>query len=337
LYSKKSPGPVHSCFFFFTERKILKMLRTTSSNLVKNIPAWRNASIYSSIKQYATPSTPAPATEKKEKTALSQRLGGSGRGKVMAEASSADPFTSFLANAKKPRGSNNNSDRRNGNFTPRPRKNQEEKGQFTDAAEGNTQNKPRQPRQPRQPRTENVANNNNNNNRSRQQKAPTEGAALTEGDSNKRQSRTNNNKNNRSRDNNNNNNNNNNKDGLRKPNNRRLSFNKSQPQEVRTRRATTFIDKDIDWASFDTTIMTENTEVIAENDVKEDGELLLKDVQGDYDRYIGVGKELSWPQMINGATISTLVGGNPTFDLSQKTAFMAAVSKATGGSASARK
>lgn len=306
------------------------MLRATSSSL-KSIPVLRNASIYFPVKQYTTPAAPTPDVEKKEKSSLSKRLGGSGRGKVMSEGASSDPFASFLASAKKSRGpnnNNNNNDRRNGNFTPRPRKQQQENnGQFADAAEKKTENNT-----PRQTRGDGAK---KFNNKPRTQQRPSkEGAALTEGDNNnnKRQPRTNNNNNN----NNKNNRNRENGDGQRKPNNRKLNL-RSQPQEVRTRRATTFIDRDIDWASFDTAVVTENTEIVAEKDDKEDSELLLKDIQGDYSRYLEVGSSLSWPKMVDGATISTLVGSNPTFDLSQKTAFMAAVSSATGGQASARK
>lgn len=315
------------------------MLRATSSSL-KTIPAWRNASIYSALKQYtttpaaATPSTPDAAEKKEKKSSLSQRLGGSGRGKVMAEATSSDPFASFLASAKKSRGPNNNNDRRNGNFTPRPRKQQQEnKGQFADAVEGGKTENKSAPRQPRGDGAKKF------NNKPRTQQRPSkEGASLTEGENNnnnntitKRQPRANNNNNN----NRNNNRNNNNGDAPRKPNNRKLNL-RSQPQEVRTRRATTFIDRDIDWASFDTAVVTESTEVVA--DAKDDSELLLKDIQGDYSRYLEVGTNLSWPKMVDGAQIATLVGSNPTFDLAQKTAFMAAVSSATtGGQQAARK
>ena len=308
------------------------MLRTVSNSLTKTVPTWRNATVYSSLKQYTTPATPAPAeNEKKAKAPLSQRLGGTGRGKVL-DNGSADPFASFLANAKKPRGpnnNNNNNDRRNGNFTPRPRKSAqgEKKGQFADAAEGNTE---RKPRQPRQQNAEGARNNNNNNRPPRtQQRTPKEGATLTEGD-NKRPPRTNNrNNNNNNRDNNRDNKNGDNR-RTNAGNNKRMNFNRSQPQEVRTRRAVTFIDKDIDWASFDTMPETQAAAAV-EQDVKEDSESLLKDVQGDYDRYLAVGSELSWSSIINGASVSTLVGSNPTFDISQKTAFLAAVSKATGG------
>lgn len=320
------------------------MFRTTSNSLVKAVPAWRNASILSSVKNYTTPVTSTPVAEKKQEekpASLSARLGGSGRGKIMSSpdaTNASDPFASFLANAKKPRGpNNNNGERRNGNFTPRPRRQQQDNnGQFADAAVegGANNNKPRQPRQPRAPRTEgdsnNSNNNNNNNNRSRPQRNTSAegGAKLTEGGDNKqRQPRTNNNKNNNNR--------NNNGDAPRKNNNRKMNLNRSQPQEVRTRRAITFIDKDIDWASFGTTTMPAN-ETVTEQ-VKEDDALLLKEIQGDYDRYLGAGSEISWPQIINGSNVGTLVGSNPTFDLSQKTAFLSALTNATSGNVSARK
>ncbi|CAO3608586.1 unnamed protein product [Mucor fragilis] len=105
-----------------------------------------------------------------------------------------------------------------------------------------------------------------------------------------------------------------------------------QPQEIRTRRATTFIDKDIDWASFETaTMSTEAVETEVAATEKDSDELVMKDIQGDYGRYISTGSDLKWPPMIQGETLSTLVGSNPTFDLQQKTAFMAAVTKVFNG------
>lgn len=291
-----------------------------SNSLAKAVPSWRNASILSSTKSYSTPAVTPVVEKKQEKPSLSARLGGSGRGKVIAEGQSADPFASFLANAKKPRtNNNNNGERRNGNFTPRPRKQQQNDGQFADAEGANT--KPRQPRQPRQPRAEGEQ-----NNKPRYQRNA-EGGEKTQAGDNQRPPRTNNNRNNTNRANN---------DAPRKTNNnRKMNLNKSQPQEVRTRRAITFIDKDIDWASFGTDAMPAQ-ETVTEQ-VKEDDALLLKEVQGDYDRYLGVGSDISWPQIINGANVSTLVGSNPTFDLSQKTAFLSALTKATSGNVSARK
>ncbi|KAI7896361.1 uncharacterized protein EV154DRAFT_492001 [Mucor mucedo] len=296
-----------------------------SNSLTKAVPAWRNASLLSSTKSYSTPAvTPAVEKKQEQKPSLSARLGGSGRGKAIAEGQSADPFASFLANAKKPRtNNNNNGERRNGNFTPRPRKQQQDNGQFADAGSAEGANtKPRQPRQPRQPRAEGEQ-----NNKPRYQRNA-EGGEKTQAGDNQRPPRTNNN--------NNKNNNRSNGDAPRKNNNnRKMNLNKSQPQEVRTRRAVTFIDKDIDWASFGTNAMPAQ-ETVTEQ-VKEDDALLLKEVQGDYDRYLGVGSDISWPQIINGANVGTLVGSNPTFDLAQKTAFLSALTNATSGAVSARK
>lgn len=319
------------------------MFRTTSNQLVRSSPLWRNASVCSSLKNYSTPATPTPATEKteqnekkeqdgKEKPELSVRLGGTGRGKLIASADYPDPFASFLANVKKPHAPNN--DRRNGNFTPRPRGqqgNNNQQGQFADA-EGRP---PRQ--QSRGPRPPRVEGENNYRPRTPRTQNVEEGAVMTEGD-NRRPARTNN-YNNADRNNNNNNrdnNNRNNTDGPRK-NNRKMNLGRSQqPQEVRTRRAVTFIDKDIDWESLGTMKETTTTTTTTE-EVKEDGELVLKEIQGDYQRYLNVGSEISWAQIIDGSQVGTLVGSNPTFDLSQKTAFLAAVSKATSGGVAARK
>jgi hypothetical protein len=280
------------------------MLRTTS--LVKTIPNLRPPTIFGSFKNYTT-STTTPATN--ENKSLSARLGGSGRGKVMDAA--ADPFASFLANAKKPR--NNN---RNGSFTPRPRRQQQQQqqqqqeGQFSDAGvktEGGEKKKF-----------------NNNNNR-QPRKTDTEGvSATTEGENNKkRQPRFNNN-----------NNRNNNRDQQQQRPNRRLNLNRSnqqQPQEIRTRRATTFIDKDIDWSSFDTVASVEQEAVKHVETAEDNNELLLKDIAGDYDRYLSVGQEINWSDMMKRSNngVTTLVASNPTFDLAQKSAFLAAVSSAT--------
>ncbi|OAC98883.1 hypothetical protein MUCCIDRAFT_115129 [Mucor lusitanicus CBS 277.49] len=286
------------------------MLRATSNSLTK-ASAWKNTAIYSSVRNYATPSaTPAPASDNKEKPSLSQRLGGTGRGKIME--GSSDPFASFLANAKKPRNNNNNN--RNGTFTPRNRKPQQSEDQFADAPE-----QPKQQQQQR-PRNENNRNNNSKNRNNRQnrqnEKQNVEGAPAADQSNT---TTTNNNKRN------NKNNRNNAQNGGKKMNLRRSQ----QPQEIRTRRATTFIDKDIDWASFETTTLSveaPETQVAATE--KDSDELVLKDAQGDYGRYISTGSDLTWPPMIQGETLSTLVGSNPTFDLQQKTAFMAAVTKA---------
>lgn len=284
------------------------MLRATSNSFTK-ANALKNTAIYSSIRSYTTPNaTPAPASDNKEKPSLSQRLGGTGRGKIME--GSSDPFASFLANAKKPRNNNSNNNR-NGTFTPRNRKPQQSEGQFADA-----------PEQPKQQRPRNENNRNNTKNRNNRQNRPNEkqtaeGAAADQSNnSNRRNSK------------NNNNNRNNAQNGGKKMNMRRSQ----QPQEIRTRRATTFIDKDIDWASFETaTMSTEAVETEVAATEKDSDELVMKDIQGDYGRYISTGSDLKWPPMIQGETLSTLVGSNPTFDLQQKTAFMAAVTKVFNG------
>lgn len=261
------------------------MLRATTNTLVRATTSWSNPAMYSSLKFYSTPANEEP---------LSKRLGGTGRGKIT---DSADPFSSFLNNARK-----NNRGPRNGNFTPRQRKPAaESKGQFDDAEEPKQQ-KQQQARRDRKEKQSTAApsdsNNNNNNRRSPR---------------------------NNDRNNNNNKRENNRQQGNNKFNSARRS---AAPQEVRTRRATTFIDKDIDWASFDTTttplVDTNSTEQTAD-----DNELVLKDMQGDYDRYLSVGGDLKWSDIVKGDTMSNLVGSNPTLDLHQKTAFLNAVSKAT--------
>ncbi|KAI8094915.1 uncharacterized protein B0P05DRAFT_568142 [Gilbertella persicaria] len=260
------------------------MLRHTTQSLVR-ANSWKNQTVYSCIRTYATPN------DKEPKAPLSQRLGGTGRGRILDGAS--DPFAAFLANAK----TNRN---RNGNFVPRhnKKKTNDNKDQFADAAE--PVEKKQQPRQNRN-RPNNNNNNNNNNNRNKQQ--------LGEFKNNNRRTPNNN-------------------------NNKKFNVRKAAPQEVRTRRATTFIDKDIDWTSFETTTLS--TEQQADQVADDNSELVMKDMAGDYDRYLSVGTDVAWSNVIQGSTVSNLVGSNATFDLQQKTAFLAAVSKATGGNTVAR-
>ncbi|CEP09403.1 hypothetical protein [Parasitella parasitica] len=278
------------------------MLRTTSNSLNKS-SAWKSAVAYSSFKNYTTTNATPTPTEK-EKPSLSERLGGTGRGKIMDSAS--DPFASFLANARKFRNNNN----RNGNFTPRNRKFEQSEGQFADAIE--------QPKQRRPRNDSNNGENRNNRQNSYKQNENQSADSATDIKENKNYNRRNNN------------NRNNAQNGGRKLVVRRSQ----QPQEFRTRRATTFIDKDIDWTSFNTTMLPEEaSEAVAAPTEKDSDELTLKDKQGDYDRYLSTGSDLKWPQMIQGETISALVGSNPTFDLQQKTAFLAALSNAANGNA----
>jgi hypothetical protein len=227
------------------------------------------------------------------------------------ESSASDPFSSFLASAKKNRGPNN---RRNGNFTPRNKNNDNSKtaqpGQFDDAekkvaaASGGEQ--------PVKKRNYNNNNNNNNNNNS---------------NNNNNNNRNNNNRNRKNREQQHANQA---EGGEQRQQPRRKNMRrKTQPDEVRTRRATAFIDKDIDWASFDTAAAEVAVEV--KDGEQESNELLLKDVQGDYDRYLAVGSDVNWGKAIDSNSVSTLIGSNATFDYQQKTAFLSALSSATGG------
>ncbi|KAI8638722.1 putative RNA methyltransferase-domain-containing protein [Parasitella parasitica] len=302
------------------------MLRATSNSLTKS-NAWKNTAVYSSVKNYTTPNaTPVP-TEATEKPSFSQRLGGTGRGKIMDN--SSDPFTSFLANARKTRSNNN----RNGNFTPRNnRKSEHSEGQFADAAE-----------QPKQQRTRNDNSSNNGKYRNNRQNGSIQNAdgvtGITENRNNNNRRNNNNNNSNNNRNNNSNNNRNSNSNNTQNGGRKVVLRRSQQSQEVRARRATTFIDKDIDWTSFNTaTLSAEASEAAAAPTEQDSDELTLKDIQGNYDRYLSTGSDLQWPQMIQGATLSTLVGSNPTFDLQQKTAFLAALSNAANGiPASARR
>ncbi|KAF7732873.1 hypothetical protein EC973_000149 [Apophysomyces ossiformis] len=107
-------------------------------------------------------------------------------------------------------------------------------------------------------------------------------------------------------------------------------------REVKTqaRRAVTFIDKDIDWAALHTTM---NVHEEASLEGQEDSEQLVRDMQGDYDRYVSVAEGVQLSALSNAEALGTLVGNNATYDIQQKATFLATVSRVTGSSAQARK
>lgn len=94
-------------------------------------------------------------------------------------------------------------------------------------------------------------------------------------------------------------------------------------EAVRAHRAISFIDKDIDWASFDVLpvqqVNAKTVEGQQKTDIKED----------DYGYYLSAGTEIKWSDIVKGDAVNTLVGSNPSLDLQQKTAFLAAVANAT--------
>ncbi|KAG1462063.1 hypothetical protein G6F46_003119 [Rhizopus delemar] len=94
-------------------------------------------------------------------------------------------------------------------------------------------------------------------------------------------------------------------------------------EAVRAHRAISFIDKDIDWASFDVLpvqqVNAKTVEGQQKTDIKED----------DYGHYLSAGTEIKWSDIVKGDAVNTLVGSNPSLDLQQKTAFLAAVANAT--------
>ncbi|KAI7903644.1 uncharacterized protein BX663DRAFT_507181 [Cokeromyces recurvatus] len=283
------------------------MLRTTTNNLSKS-SIWKNPIVYSCFKNYATipnDMTPVANEEKKDQEvqpSLSSRLGGTGRGKILAEEAN-DALSAFLINNKRFR---NN---RNGVFTPSSRKHASTNDdQFSDAVEDQ---KPRM----------------RSNNRNR---LDTHAAKAVYKNNNNNDSNNNNdiNSNSNSMNNSNSKNDNRNRNDNKNKNDRR-SFNKrnkEQPQEIRAHRATIFIDKDIDWSSIEAMTSTPSVEMaVIEED---DKELLLKEVEDDYNQYLNVGSNIQWSN-IEGTSVSHLVGSNPTFNLKQKTAFLAAVSAAT--------
>ncbi|KAL0094392.1 hypothetical protein F4703DRAFT_1014888 [Phycomyces blakesleeanus] len=324
------------------------MLRTSSASAARSLQTACRPSLVSlrfqstAAAEESKASTDDTKTDAPSKTArlpLSARLGGSGRGKPLEN---ADPFSLFLANARPARtntGREANRGRPNNNRGPRPQK-QAAPGQFDDAVESKPKNgeartassTETQSRPPRQPR--NNYNNNNSNNTT---------TTSSEGNNNESTNAPNNNRfrnrsfndrktgeaNNGDRRFNNSNNNNRNNN---RSNDRSKSFEsrprRSEVSSSPVRRVVTFIDKDIDWASLNPNESLSAQPVI-EGEV--DSSVTLGEAQGDYGRYVGIANELKWSDTVNVPALTTLVGGNATYSLPQKSAFLQIVSKATMG------
>ncbi|KAI9315628.1 hypothetical protein BX666DRAFT_1878836 [Dichotomocladium elegans] len=101
------------------------------------------------------------------------------------------------------------------------------------------------------------------------------------------------------------------------------------------RRVTTFIDKDIDW----NTMSGLNAE---KKDAAADGTAAAATdadkaaiASGEYQPFLDVTKQVQWSQPINVEALSSLVGGNASYGLDQKTAFLSTLAAATGSSVSA--
>ncbi|KAI9015806.1 hypothetical protein CLU79DRAFT_847741 [Phycomyces nitens] len=277
------------------------------------------------------PATKTDGSANPTRVPLSARLGGSGRGKPLEK---ADPFSLFLANSRPPRSTNGKDFNRGrpNNRAPRAPK-QAAPGQFDDAVEtkpkdgeaATASSTERQSRPPRQPRN-NSNNNSNSNNNNESTNAPNNNRSRRT--FNDRRAGDANTGDRRSNDRNGGDVNN----GDRRSNDRSKSFgNRPRRSEVSStplRRVVTFINKDIDWASLNPNEGV-SAQAVVEGEV--DSSVALAETQGDYERYADITNSLKWSETINVSALNTLVGGNATYSIPQKTAFLQTVSKATMG------
>ncbi|KAG1473119.1 hypothetical protein G6F56_001135 [Rhizopus delemar] len=233
---------------------------------------------------------PAQCYSTEVKTGLSERLG-AGRGKVVAGADT-DPFSSFLSRTNSSTGNDNRA--RNGNRS-------------------RNDNRPRNENRPRNDNSKGNGLMSSRNNNQRRNRTPVEGQfddasekVDVKGSSNKEKMPQ---KDRKPFDKQ--------RDANRRNNNRRSGV---RHEAVRANRATSFIDKDIDWESLDV-IPVQQVSVV------EDQQVEIKD--DDYKSYLSAGAEINWSESVKGDAVRTLVGVNPSLDLQQKTAFLTAVANAT--------
>ncbi|ORX61613.1 hypothetical protein DM01DRAFT_1332218 [Hesseltinella vesiculosa] len=211
---------------------------------------------------------------------LSQRLGGTGRGKIM-EGKANDVFGAFLAQSQRREKAKSENKQRRSNQKRR----QDKPGQFDDAVASSPAQRKTQSGRPNQ------SNQPNQRSRPQQQRSQQKQA---------------------------------------KP---RTMPKRNGIAATPTRRATTFIDKDIDW---DTLALSEQQIDSQQDQTQEqplDSELKL----GDYSRYVSVGESISWPDTLPTNALTSLVGTNASYDLNQKTAFLSTVAKATQGVSAGQK
>ncbi|CAO3608509.1 unnamed protein product [Cunninghamella echinulata] len=242
-------------------------------------------------------------TEKTEKTEkripLSERLGGSGRGRILdnsdAKNNNNNVFATFLLQAqKKERARKENRQRRN-----MKERSEAKPGQFDDAVEDNIVNNTNQ-RKSQQAFNKNNNNNNNNNN--------------SNNNNNKRQGQQ------RSRD----------KKGQQQSRqNMKKKTASGGSTAIPVRRATTFIDKDIDWTSLSSVDISKQS---LESEQKEGQDQALQHLEaenGDYSRFISVGQSIQWPANMNKHALESLVSTNSSYGLDQKLVFLETVAKAS--------
>ncbi|SAM05955.1 hypothetical protein [Absidia glauca] len=285
------------------------MLRINSTRLGQQLqPVWRQ-----SLFAIRHESTSAPASSDEKKPSLSQRLGGSGRGKVMeAGGQNQDVFASFLAQAQKRQqrtrpnnGNSSNNNNKDGKRRPNEGQRAAKPGQFDDAKEDKpvrkfTNNKQRRPQQ--QAGSETSRNNNSNNN----------------------------------------NNNNNRRQGQQKQKRDRKpqqSYNASP--SAAARRATTFIAGDIDWLSLGPveSVQQETSSTSETSSPDQQQQLEKSMIAGDYASFLSIGQSIQWPANVDTRGLETLISGNASYGLEAKTTFLATVAKASnvGGGAALKK
>ncbi|KAI9279309.1 hypothetical protein BY458DRAFT_502653 [Sporodiniella umbellata] len=107
------------------------------------------------------------------------------------------------------------------------------------------------------------------------------------------------------------------RDNERKPMNRKPNV---RHEAIRTNRATSFIDRDIDWNSLDVMPVKEVVTVEGQQVEVEDD---------DYMAYFSAGAELKWSDIVRADSVRTLLATNPSLDLQQKTLFLGAVANVT--------
>ncbi|CEI85659.1 hypothetical protein G6F70_006519 [Rhizopus microsporus] len=115
---------------------------------------------------------------------------------------------------------------------------------------------------------------------------------------------------------------------LRKTKDRKPMRSGVKHEAVRTRRATSFIDKDIDWTAL--SIEDVSTSEQQQPQGQEQEQVVAVD-ENEYQPYLSVGSDIQWPKIIRGDVMSTLVGSNATLDLQQKALFLSTVANATSG------
>lgn len=117
---------------------------------------------------------------------------------------------------------------------------------------------------------------------------------------------------------------------LRKTKDRKPMRSGVKHEAVRTRRATSFIDKDIDWTALSIEDVSTSEQQQPQEQEQEQEQVVAVD-EKEYQPYLSVGSDIQWPKIINGNVMSTLVGSNATLDLQQKALFLSTVANATSG------